>query len=146
MQPDGTRPRRVAICILAAGAALLVMSAAAFPFPANPWLSRKGEGSPSEASEYYATLGAPATFGEWLTLYSPPTGEVRAVYANAGDLGFGRDMHCNEIPGSFVACYVVNHGLGPGAPTDMAVEDARSGAHELPTVAMTYIPGVGVNF
>jgi hypothetical protein len=35
--------------------------------------------------------------------------EVQAYYANSGDLGFGRDMHCHKN-GADVACYVTNYG------------------------------------
>jgi uncharacterized repeat protein (TIGR01451 family) len=35
--------------------------------------------------------------------------EEHALYANSGDLGFGRDMHCHKN-GADVACYVTNFG------------------------------------
>ena len=35
--------------------------------------------------------------------------EEHAIYANSGDLGFGRDMHCHRN-GSDIACYVTNYG------------------------------------
>lgn len=43
------------------------------------------------------------------------TDELEAVYANSGDLGFGRQMHCKrtlpgDIAGFDVACYVTNFG------------------------------------
>jgi cytochrome c5 len=37
------------------------------------------------------------------------TDEARAFYANAADLGFGRDMNCHRS-GADVACYVSNYG------------------------------------
>lgn len=83
-----------------------------------------------------------------------PTNEIVAQYANSGDLGFGRDMHCvtNEFG---VACYVTNYGdgytnLDPGGGTNDQ-EDANAAGHstmstsaEGATVAMEYsasIPG-----
>ena len=50
-------------------------------------------------------------------------GEIVASYANSGDLGFGRDMHCRKKANGDVACYVTNYGTGyssvpPGGGTD----------------------------
>jgi cytochrome c5 len=54
----------------------------------------------------------------------PNEAEYDAQYANSGDLGFGRDMHCrrnasNNPPGSFdYACYVTNYGQPPANNPD----------------------------
>lgn len=56
---------------------------------------------------------------------------VDVNFANSGDLGFGREMHCVQGPQS-VACYVTNHG---------SIDSPDSGDIRLPpgaTVAMEY--------
>ena len=111
----------------------------AFPYNANPFLSYK-ETALIEAGQYYAEIGAPVTLDEWKTAYFPTTGGSRrasANYYNAGDLGFGREMHCYEEY-NFTACYVANHGLGAGAPAEISVQDAVANTRLLPTVAMVY--------
>ena len=92
----------------------------AFPTPVPLWLSFKGTGTSQGASNYYASLQAsnisvPATFSGWLQAYGFNNGDdAHAIYYNAGDLGLGRDMHCRRN-GADIACYVVNHGIYPGA-------------------------------
>jgi hypothetical protein len=55
--------------------------------------------------------------------------EVQAHYANSGDLGFGRDMHCRRNvagDGAFdYACYVTNFGQPPANNPDQ--QDANDG-------------------
>ena len=80
----------------------------------------------------------------------PVAGELVAQYANSGDLGFGRDMHCLKNADDDVACYVVNYGNGyanvpPGGGTDdhddadAAGQRATVGSSaEVATVAMEY--------
>jgi len=67
--------------------------------------------------------------------------EVRAVFANGGDLGFGRDMHCNKQTasdgGTDIACYVSNYGSIVTPDTDDAALAAAAGA-PVATVAMEY--------
>jgi mono/diheme cytochrome c family protein/cytochrome c5 len=69
--------------------------------------------------------------------------EYSATYANSGDLGFGREMHCRKnlaADGKFdVACYVTNYGQPPANNPDQQDADdahARLGANA--TVAMEY--------
>jgi cytochrome c5 len=71
-----------------------------------------------------------------------PDDEINVAYANSGDLGFGRDMHCrrtNTADGFDYACYVTNFGdIG----TDDAL-DADSARNDTPgaanaTVAMEF--------
>ena len=55
------------------------------------------------------------TVAEFRTRNGFGSGEVVAVYANSGDLGFGREMHCQRqsvtgLSGFDVACYVTNYG------------------------------------
>src|SRR5262249_25419167 len=80
---------------------------------------------------------------------APAPGEIVAQYANSGDLGFGRDMHCLKS-GSDVACYVTNYGSGynnvfPGEGTPdtddaqaAATRTAVGNSQEVATVAMEY--------
>jgi len=79
--------------------------------------------------------------------------ETVAQYANSGDLGFGRDMHClkDAVTGN-IACYVTNYGTGysnvpPGGGTsdqdDADAAGLRStvgNSSEVATVAMEYAP------
>jgi hypothetical protein len=81
---------------------------------------------------------------------TPVAGEIVAQYANSGDLGFGRDMHCLKKANGDVACYVTNYGNGfsnifPGDGTsdtdDAQAAETRSAvnfSHEVATVAMEY--------
>jgi hypothetical protein len=87
---------------------------------------------------------------------TPSAGETVAQYANSGDLGFGRDMHCRKN-GVNVACYVTNYGTGytsvaPGGGTDdhddanaagqrsTVVNPVTGNSAEVATVAMEYSP------
>ncbi len=139
-----TASRRGWLIGLCASAALLTVTglAAAFPNPSANWLSRPGLGDAAEAGQYYAAIGAPATFNAWKTAFGfPGAGEVSAIYYNAGDLGFGRQMHCRKTGSGntyTVACYVINHGLGASTPPDLALAAAIAGQNSLPAVAMVY--------
>jgi len=124
---------------LAAAVAGVVFADPEFPYnPAN-YLTRKGIGDAPETTQYYNEISAPLTFAAWYAQYFPGTAATYADarYYNAGDLGFGRGMHCREEP-DFTACYVVNHGLGAAAPAELSVQDAVAGTRVLPTVAMVY--------
>jgi hypothetical protein len=81
---------------------------------------------------------------------TPAAGEIVARYANSGDLGFGRDMHCLKQTNGDVACYVTNYGTGynnsfPGDGTPdtddaqaAATRSTVAGSTEVATVAMEY--------
>ena len=114
-------------------------AALAFPEPILPWLSYpQGTGSDTEAAEYYAAIGAPSTFSAWKSAYGfTGANDTRAFYYNAADLGFGRDLRCRR-QNSDVACYVTNHGYGPGGPPDQSVEAAIAGQNALPFVTLVY--------
>jgi mono/diheme cytochrome c family protein len=78
-----------------------------------------------------------------------PTGEIRAIYANSADLGFGRDMHCVRN-GDDVAAYVTNYGDNTTPDLD-DVNGAIAGTNPIATVAMEYSriespPGSPVEF
>ncbi len=64
-------------------------------------------------------------------------GETCAIYANSGDLGFGREMHCKKN-GADVACYVTNYG-DIDSPDDFDAAAATAGNGNV-TVAMEYAP------
>ena len=69
--------------------------------------------------------------------------EWDAQYANSGDLGFGRDMHCRRNvadDGAFdVACYVTNFGQPPIFEADQVDADhALAGLNPDATVAMEF--------
>ena len=72
---------------------------------------------------------------------APAAGELRAIFGNSGDLGFGRDMHCKKTVASDglqdVACYVTNYGniLTPDAQD---VVDAVGAVNPIATVAMEW--------
>ena len=73
-----------------------------------------------------------------------PDQEINVVFANSGDLGFGRDMHCRRTdtdpgPGTDYdyACYVTNYGdILTDDPLD--AENARTNTGVVATVAMEY--------
>jgi hypothetical protein len=80
-------------------------------------------------------------------IISESGGEIIAKYANSGDLGFGRDMHCLKRDSTHIACYVTNY--FPKTPTlnfsspDAADADAAVNADQaqlVATVAMEYSP------
>ncbi|OGO50040.1 MAG: hypothetical protein A2W37_03485 [Chloroflexi bacterium RBG_16_63_12] len=126
------------VCLLAA--TLSVVSA--FPPNSIPFLTLKGTGNDTEAGEYYSnldlTLGPASTLDQWKSLYGfNGVNDVRAVYYNAGDLGFGREMHCRKNVAD-VACYVINHGHGAGGPPEQSASAAANNQLNLPTVAMVY--------
>lgn len=62
--------------------------------------------------------------------------EASTTFANAGDLGFGREMHCRKSGGD-VACYVTNYGY---IHTDDLVDLKQANEKKMPvaTVAMEY--------
>ena len=73
---------------------------------------------------------------------TPP--DVRASFANSGDLGFGRDMHCKKQPSPSeeddlfdVACYVTNY--GNNSTDDQAdADNAHTQTGPVATVAMEF--------
>jgi cytochrome c5 len=82
------------------------------------------------------------TFSGFLTTNNFPTGEVNVKFANSGDLGFGRDMHCTkkantDIGGFDVACYVTNYGDITTPDSDDAIA-AVAGTTPGATVAMEF--------
>lgn len=95
---------------------------------------------------------------------TPAASEIVASYANSGDLGFGRDMHCIKKASNDVVCYVTNYGNGytniydpvtAGGPGTVDTDDANAAASrstvgassDVATVAMEYsdLPGAPGN-
>jgi cytochrome c5 len=69
--------------------------------------------------------------------------EFDAQYANSGDLGFGRDMHCRRNVGTDnafdLACYVTNYGQPPVFDPDQTdADNALAGQNPDATVAMEF--------
>jgi len=93
---------------------------------------------------YYLAIdfhGRRETLDEFRDHNGFPAGEVELQYANSGDLGFGRDMHCRQVSnfgatGEY-ACYVTNYG---SRFTDDGQDylDALSNTVPIATVGMEY--------
>jgi len=112
------------------------------------YLGKKGDATEAATALYYITAGLPSTLDGFKQAYGFPTNEVTAVYYNAADLGFGREMHCKSFDvllDKGVACYVKNYGnfAGQGAfpatPAN-ALSLAHGGVGQFATVAMVYTP------
>lgn len=106
-------------------------------------------------ADYYATIDPHDlrdTLNDFISTNNYAAGtEIHAVYANSGDLGFGRDMHCTRTEVSAgvydVACYVSNYGTGYdalsdgggyGTPDETDFENAANEDGLIATVAMEY--------
>jgi hypothetical protein len=89
---------------------------------------------------YYASIGAPSTFGAWKSANGFPTNEIVTFYRNENDLGFGREMRCRLVQGGItpgkIACYVTNY------PNE---DDAAAGVNKTATVAMEWSAGGFLN-
>ncbi len=95
-------------------------------------------------TDYYAEVdprGRRQTLADFRTANGFGVGEVEAIYANGGDLGFGRDMHCMKqlaSDGQFdIACYVTNYGSNT-TPDGQDVLDAIADTDPVATVAMEW--------
>jgi hypothetical protein len=112
------------------------------------YLGRKGDSNEVATLLYYATSGLPSTLSGFKQQYGFPTNEANAIYYNAADLGFGREMHCKSFStllGTGVACYVNNYGTNARqaafpADTVSALNLAHGGHDQFATVAMVYTP------
>ncbi len=112
-------------------------------FNPNTFLSKNGTilSSAADALKYYQLIGAMNTavvpapnfdFTQWKINNNIQSGneDFRAVYFNAGDLGFWRGMH-QKSNGSNLAYYVSNFS------NDV---DAQNNVNQIATVAMEYSP------
>jgi plastocyanin len=120
--------------------------------PSDPSPEALAELFASATISYYQAidnLGARDTLTGFQTVNGFDTNPViHAVYANSGDLGFGRDMYCTRTevaPGDFdAACYVSNYGTGYdpdgsyGTPDEDDFQAAVNGDDLIATVAMEY--------
>ncbi len=109
-------------------------------------------GDPAQADQiraagaaYYARIDQPSQ-REDLDEFKAKNGfpnadEVKLTYANSGDLGFGRDMHCRELTGTGLdnefACYVTNYG-DRFTDDGQDYEDALQNVAPIATVGMEY--------
>ena len=70
--------------------------------------------------------------------------DVTAIYRNAGDLGFGREMHCRQKEDGGAACFVTNYG-DVDTPAEESLADAIAHHDPVATVAMEYVPSAARN-
>jgi len=94
---------------------------------------------------YYARIDQPnlrETLAEFKVKNGfPNADEIKLAYANSGDLGFGRDMHCRKLTNTGnnneYACYVTNYG---SRFTDDGQDylDALTNTVPIATVGMEY--------
>lgn len=124
------------------------------------YLSKKPT-SDSAAQEYAEKVNGPNFSQRRLSNWKGSNGfnnsaipQVRAVYYNGSDLGFGRDMVCNQRTVNNklrVACYVSNYGFAgsydevngkrlPASTPEEAFADVHAGI-PFATVAMEYLEG-----
>lgn len=83
-----------------------------------------------------------AKFQQLYNLGGPGAGtknDISAIYYNFGDLGFGREMHCNKSNDGVIGCAVTNYGQ-PGGDATIALNLALSQNTPIATVAMEYRP------
>lgn len=129
------------------------------PRPGQAWLARPGgTGSEAAAQAYQRRWEyGRGDLEAWKRSNRfDERDEARAVFFNAGDLAFGRDMHCAaysrgangrdvlEVPVTIaepgLACYVSNHGPRPGEAgfpnARVAINDAVAQHRPFATVAM----------
>jgi hypothetical protein len=108
----------------------------------------------AESSNYYASIGAPATLAAFKSKYGfglIGSNEVRAVYYNVGDLGIGRDMRCKTAAiggGTSTACYVSNYGRNTSLPFGAAGFGAKGADPQVAigqALAAQGLPGLSPN-
>jgi hypothetical protein len=114
---------------------------------------------------YYTTIDPPAaldSFEKFKSVHgfsqipaTPAATEIVASYANSGDLGFGRDMHCIKKNNNDVVCYVTNYGIGytniynqtaNGGPGTIDTDDANAAASRSTVGASTDVATVAMEY
>jgi hypothetical protein len=108
------------------------------------YLTEKGVGSQFDTDLYYQQINAPSTLGGFINRYQFSNfgdGEASARYYNQGDLGIGREMHCQSQSNGGLACYVRNFGQFGGLKVEALVDTVAAGT-PLATVAMVYTPPI----
>ncbi|MEZ4725963.1 MAG: hypothetical protein R3E79_02390 [Caldilineaceae bacterium] len=112
--------------------------------PANPVENALITALDQATTDYYTQVdprNRRQTLNDFRTANGFGVGEVEATYANGGDLGFGRNMHCMKQLADDaqvdVACYVTNYGSYL-TPDGQDVLDAIAGTDPVATVAMEW--------
>ncbi|MEZ4309919.1 MAG: hypothetical protein R3F14_17920, partial [Polyangiaceae bacterium] len=122
--------------------------------PQSPLAGWTPEDFEQDTLDYYDAIDAPENLDDFKQRHGFPSGEVRAIYYNRGDLGIGRDMHCKKYTPagqpSVTACYVTNYGRVPngaqftpsfGSPDpQLAINQTIDGSNPVATVAMVHDP------
>ena len=107
----------------------------------NPNLSQQFKLAGTAYYKAVDPLGKRDTLDHFKTRNGFPTNEISFQYANSGDLGFGRSMHCRQVstfgPNGEYACYVTNYG---NRFTDDGQDylDALQNTQPVATVGMEY--------
>ncbi len=113
----------------------------------SPFLDRRNAVDVAETLEYYTAINAPATLADFKTQFGFDATNEPTTFYNAGDLGIGREMHCQPQTGGGLACYVSNYGTFGGdraVALDAAVKGVEAGGTtgSFATVAMVYTPPI----
>ena len=120
----------------------------AFPYLTNPYTDANTR-SPAETELYYQVVDPQEqriNLPSFMAINGFYDSHIRATFFNAGDLGFGRDMHCRPSSDNSggAACYVGNYD-GPGGTADVALPDTIAVDGTIATVAMEYRPNDTLN-
>ncbi|HEX2121199.1 MAG TPA: hypothetical protein VHL59_06100, partial [Thermoanaerobaculia bacterium] len=116
--------------------------------PTPPFLTFMG--TTDNSAKYYANVdprGLRKTLGAWWRVagFNPSDGSggvARAAYLNWNDLGFGRDMHFNQV-GRNVYAWVTNYGCPDNNPRNADLAARPVPANAVATVCMEYAPVEG---
>ncbi|HMG56932.1 MAG TPA: carboxypeptidase regulatory-like domain-containing protein [Kofleriaceae bacterium] len=84
--------------------------------------------------------GSRDTLDHWKSANGFGGAESTAIYFNAGDLKFGRNMHCRVTASGTTACYVSNYGVVGTDDDATALAAARAAGTPVATVTMEYDP------
>ena len=120
----------------------------ALPYLTNPYTDANTR-TPAETERYYQVIdpqGQRINLPSFMAINGFYDAHTHATFFNAGDLGFGRDMHCRPSPDNSggAACYVGNYD-GPGGVADVALPDTIALNGTIATVAMEYRPNDALN-
>lgn len=99
------------------------------------------------SNSYYRNVdpqGLRTTLGDWWKVagFNPADGSggvAKAAYLNWNDLGFGRDMHFNQV-GDNVYAWVTNYGCPDDDPKNADLAATPNPADAVATVVMEYAP------
>jgi hypothetical protein len=107
-------------------------------------------GTTDNSAKYYKNVDPQnlrGTLGAWWKVagFDPTNGSggvARAAYLNWNDLGFGRDMHFNQV-GTNVYAWVTNYGCPDNNPNNANLAANPVPADAVATVCMEYAPVEG---